>query len=87
MPRVTIRTGFIGPDGREEELTEFLCDAPGCPNLATDVLGSVKDAEIAVVVCADHAAAPADLVPVRVRKRESSRVTRADPDPGGTDRA
>ena len=87
MPRVTIRTGFIGADGQEEELSEFVCDAPGCPNIATDVLGSVTDAGRAVVVCADHAAAPADLVPVRVRKRESSRVTRADPDPGGSDRA
>ena len=87
MPRVTIRTGFIGADGQEEELSEFVCDAPGCPNIATDVLGCVTDAGLAVVVCADHAAAPADLVPVRVRKRESSRVTRADPDPGGTDRA
>ena len=84
MPRVTIRTGFVGPDGREEELSEFLCDAPGCPNIATDVLGCVKDARIAVVVCADHATTPADLVPVRVRKRESSRAPRADADLGGT---
>ena len=83
MPRVTIRTGFIGADGREEELSEFLCDAPGCPNVATEALGCVKDAGMAVVVCADHAASPADLVPVRVRKRESSRASRADADPGG----
>jgi hypothetical protein len=28
MPRVTMRTGFIGADGQDEELSEFVCDAP-----------------------------------------------------------
>jgi hypothetical protein len=83
MPRVTIRTGFFGADGQEEELSEFLCDAPGCPNTAINVLASVKADGIAVVVCADHAAAQADLVPVRVRKRESSRL-RSNSEPGSS---
>ena len=39
MPRVTIPTGIFGPDGREEELSEFLCDAPDCPNIATEAIG------------------------------------------------
>ena len=43
MPRVTIRTGFFTPDGRAEELSEFLCDAPGCPNVATQVVGVIRE--------------------------------------------
>jgi hypothetical protein len=39
MSRVTIKTGLVGPDGREEELTEYMCDYPDCPNIATCVLG------------------------------------------------
>ena len=39
MPRVTIRTGFIGADGREEELSDFVCDVPDCPNIATEIGG------------------------------------------------
>ena len=30
VPLVTLRTGFHAPDGREEALTEYLCDWPGC---------------------------------------------------------
>lgn len=57
MPQVTIRTGFDGPDGCEEVLTEFLCDAPGCGNVATEVVGSVTEVGAIVVMCADHAPA------------------------------
>lgn len=38
MPRVAIKTGVLGPDGREVELAEYLCDWPDCPNVATQVL-------------------------------------------------
>ena len=55
MPRVTIRTGAIGPDGREEELTEYLCDAPGCPNVATEVVGCVRELRLFVATCLEHA--------------------------------
>ena len=55
MPRVTIRTGVIGPDGREEELTEYLCDAPDCPNVATEVVGCVKELRLVVATCPEHA--------------------------------
>ena len=39
MSRVTIKTGLTTPDGHEEELTEYLCDYPNCPNFATRVVG------------------------------------------------
>ena len=55
MPRVTIRTGLITPDGREEELSEYLCDAPGCPNIATQVVGCIREIGLAAVVCEEHA--------------------------------
>jgi hypothetical protein len=55
MPQVTIKTGIVGPDGREEELSEYLCDWPGCPNIAVRVLGCVKELGLSVVVCEQHA--------------------------------
>ena len=55
MPRVTIRTGFLGPDGREEELSEYLCDAPGCPNIATQVVACIREVGLSVVTCEEHA--------------------------------
>lgn len=60
MPRVTVKTGFVGPDGREEELTEYLCDWPDCPNVATQVLGSVREVRQFSVICEQHAALIAD---------------------------
>src|SRR5262245_33140217 len=39
IPHVTIKTGAKAPDGREEQISEYLCDSPGCPNIATRVLG------------------------------------------------
>jgi hypothetical protein len=58
MPRVTIRTGIVGPDGREETLSDYLCDWPGCPNIATQVLACVRELSASVVVCDEHAAPP-----------------------------
>ena len=55
MPQVTIKTGIAGPDGSEEELTEYLCDWPGCQNIATHVLGCVKELGLSVAVCEEHA--------------------------------
>jgi hypothetical protein len=54
IPQVTIKTGIIGPDGREEQLTEMICDHPGCPNIATHVLGVVAELRLIAVVCDDH---------------------------------
>ena len=56
MPRVTIKTGIAAPDGREEELSEYLCDWPGCPNIATQVLGCIREFGLSAVVCDHHAA-------------------------------
>ena len=56
MPRVAIRTGFVAPDGREEQLAEFMCDAADCPNIATSVAGFVREIGGAVVLCDEHAA-------------------------------
>ena len=55
MPRVTIKTGIAAPDGREEELSEYLCDWPDCPNIATHVLGCVREFGLSAVVCDTHA--------------------------------
>jgi hypothetical protein len=57
MPQVTIKTGMTAPDGREEELTEYLCDWPDCPNVATDVLGCAKEIGLSSAVCQEHAKA------------------------------
>jgi hypothetical protein len=54
VPRITIRTGLINPDGREEELAEYMCDTPGCPNIATHVLGCVPQLGVFSVVCQEH---------------------------------
>ena len=55
MPQVTIKTGIVGPHGCEEKLTEYLCDWPGCPNVAEQVLGYVKELGLAIAVCPQHA--------------------------------
>ena len=54
MPLVTIKTGFHGPDGKEETLTQYLCDWPGCAKPAVHVLGSLKELRALVVVCEEH---------------------------------
>jgi len=60
MPQVTIKTGITTPDGREEKLMEYLCDWPGCPNIATHVLGCVRELGLRSEVCKDHATIPTD---------------------------
>lgn len=56
MPRVTIRTGIIGPNGQEEVLTEYMCDFPDCPNVAEHVAGVIRELGVAAVMCDQHAA-------------------------------
>ncbi len=58
MPLVTIKTGIIAPDGREEQMTEFICDYPGCPNVASQVLGFVMELGQLSAVCDEHAPKP-----------------------------
>jgi hypothetical protein len=54
MPLVTIKTGFQSPDGKEETLTQYICDWPGCPNPAVHVLGSIRELRALAVVCEEH---------------------------------
>jgi hypothetical protein len=55
MPRVTIKTGFTTPDGHEEVLSEYLCDYPGCQNVATHMLGILVELRLMASVCEVHA--------------------------------
>jgi hypothetical protein len=72
MPRVTIRTGILAPDGREEELSEYLCDWPDCPNIATEVVGCVREFGLSTVMCHEHAATNGAPTTISVRVRGSS---------------
>ena len=56
MPTVTVKSGLRGPDGQEEELTEYLCDSPNCPNIATQMLGCIREIRLCVALCDEHAA-------------------------------
>lgn len=58
MPLVTIRTGLTKPDGREEVLTEYVCDVPHCPNVATHALGFSREIGVAFAVCDEHTQSP-----------------------------
>lgn len=53
MPQITIRTIV---DGREETLSEYLCDWPDCPDVAVHVVGVVRELRIRAAMCAEHAA-------------------------------
>jgi hypothetical protein len=57
VPRVIIKTGVVAEDGREVELAEYVCDTPDCPNVATHVLGCIREFGLSHVVCDEHAAA------------------------------
>ena len=56
MPRVTIKTGLIADDGREEVLTEYLCDWPDCPNVAEHLVDVPGELRALCMICAEHAA-------------------------------
>ena len=53
MPHVTLRTIV---DGREETISEYMCDWPGCPHPAVHVLGVIAELRVRAAVCAEHAA-------------------------------
>jgi len=54
VPRITIKTGLTAPDGLEEELAEYICDIPGCPNVAVQVLGGAAGLGLFAAVCEQH---------------------------------
>jgi hypothetical protein len=54
MPRVTLRAPDSA-DGKKDTVSEYICDSPGCPNVAVHVVGVVRQLGTSVAVCADHA--------------------------------
>ena len=54
MPRLTLRAPD-SPDGKEETVSEYICDSPDCPNVAVHVVGVVRELRTVVAVCAYHA--------------------------------
>jgi hypothetical protein len=55
MPSVTLRTARTA-DGKEETLTEYICDWPDCPNIAEHVIGVLRELRAFSAVCPKHAA-------------------------------
>ncbi len=53
MPSVTLRT--TGSSGKEETLTEYICDWPDCPNVAEHVVGVLRELRAFSAVCKTHA--------------------------------
>jgi hypothetical protein len=58
MPAVTLRT--TRADGKEETLTEYICDWPDCPNIAEHFLGVLREIRAVSALCPAHAAMIAD---------------------------
>ena len=54
MPRVTLRASESA-DGKEDTVSEYLCDSPDCPHIAVHVVGVVRELRTVVAVCAYHA--------------------------------
>jgi hypothetical protein len=52
MPRITLRAE--SPAGKEETVTEYVCDWPDCPNVAEHVLGVVRELRQFAAVCPEH---------------------------------
>jgi hypothetical protein len=58
MPWVVIKTGLKTPEGDDEVLREYLCDYPGCTNVAIRMLGLIVELRQMAMVCAEHAPEP-----------------------------
>ncbi len=54
MPSVTLRT--TGTSGKEETLTEYICDWPDCPNVAEHIVGAIRELRAFSAMCKTHAA-------------------------------
>ena len=54
MPRVTLRADE-SVDGKENAVSEYICDWPDCPNVAMHVVGVVRELRAFVAMCDDHA--------------------------------
>jgi hypothetical protein len=56
MPQITIKSGERDEAGREETLSEYLCDWPDCPNVAVHVIGVIRELRMKSALCEEHAA-------------------------------
>jgi hypothetical protein len=56
MPQVTIKTGFLTATNEEEVLTDYLCDWPGCANVAVQCVGLSEEIAWVAAVCEGHLA-------------------------------
>jgi hypothetical protein len=55
MPGVTLKSGCSGTDGKEEAITEYLCDWPdGCGEVATEVVGVIRELRAMCALCSEH---------------------------------
>ena len=54
MPRVTLRA-TESADGKEDTVSEYICDFSDCHNVAVHVVGVVRELRSFVAVCAYHA--------------------------------
>jgi hypothetical protein len=54
MPRVTLSCP-PSADAEEERLSEYICDVPGCPNIAEHALGVIRELRTYIAVCSVHA--------------------------------
>lgn len=61
MPTNYDKTGFRDAEGREEDVTEHICDVPRCPNIATRLLGCLVELRAMAAVC-DVQAPEADFL-------------------------
>ena len=53
MPQATLR---INVDGREETLSEYVCDWPDCPNAGVHFFVVSAALRLRALVCHEHAA-------------------------------
>ena len=64
MAQVSIKTGFVNSEGREEVLHVYLCDWPDCPNEAVHALGVITELRVCSALCEEHFGA------LKARKRQ-----------------
>lgn len=62
MPQVKVKSGVVGLDGREEQISEYFCDSPDCPNIATQLLGCFRGLRLRVALCDEHVAELGDKI-------------------------
>ena len=55
MADVMIESSKTTPRGQKVTLTRYLCDWPGCDNVAEHVLGVRRDLGLFAAICKDHA--------------------------------